>query len=368
MKKFIIYSVLSFLVFGGVVFAAHPSDEQVRLPNAGITPGSPFFFLDRFVETLQEFFVRNPEGRARLQITFAAERVAEIRIIFDRRGIDAEGVKVAQVLLENHLANAAAIVQEQKTAGEAVGDLAADLSDTLFASRMELKKGFRKERRDLENQEDQIKIQLRVALRADNQEDAVTLRKQLQDVRAEKERLEAKEEELEDKLEAEEERFEDELEDRTEAQRKIRKAEREKEEIVREAEEEGIALPAGVFGQFDNLLDEAKSAFDAGNFREAERLARLAKDSLDDVEDIMDDLEDALDDKEDAEEAIQEAEEELEEVRAEAADDDVEISVTTLVEFNRLLQAAKAAFAAENFKRAEELAERAEDALDEVKD
>lgn len=368
MKKFIIYSVLSLLVFSGVVFAAHPSGEHVRLPSAGITPGSLFFFLDRFVETLQEFFVRNPEGKARLQITFAAERVAEIRIIFDRQGIDAEGVQIAQALLENHLTNAATIVQEQKTAGEVVRDLAADLSDTLFASRIELKKGFRKERRDLENQEDQIEIQLRAAFRTDNQEDAATLRKQLQDVRAEKERLEAKEEELEDKLETEEERFEDELEDRAGAQRKIQKAEREKEEIVEEAEEEGVTLPDGAFNRFDSLLNQAKSAIDAGNFREAERLARLAKDSLDDVEDVIDDLEDTFDDKEDAEEAIEEAEEELAKLREDARDDGVEIPASALAEFDRLLQAARAAFAAENFTRAEELAEQAEDALDDIEE
>ncbi|MDA1337149.1 MAG: DUF5667 domain-containing protein [bacterium] len=74
MKRIVISSMLAAFLLGGVASAK----EQTVLPNPGITPESPFYFLDRIGEALQEFFTFNPEGKARLQITFAAERVAEI--------------------------------------------------------------------------------------------------------------------------------------------------------------------------------------------------------------------------------------------------------------------------------------------------
>jgi hypothetical protein len=94
------------------------------LPNAGLTPESPFYFLDKFGEALREFFTFNPEGKARLQITFAAERIAEIKVVFETKRIEAKGIGVAQSRLQAHLANAATILDEQRTAGKDVSSLA----------------------------------------------------------------------------------------------------------------------------------------------------------------------------------------------------------------------------------------------------
>src|SRR3989344_4394366 len=83
MKKVITTAILvSSLFVGGAVFAQSP---QATLPSAGLTPESNFYFLDKFGEALREFFTFNPEGKARLQITFAAERIAEIKVILETR-------------------------------------------------------------------------------------------------------------------------------------------------------------------------------------------------------------------------------------------------------------------------------------------
>ena len=77
-KYFIALTVAGFLVASLV-----SAQNQAVLPNAGFTPESPFYFLDKFGEALRSFFTFNPEGKARLQITFAAERVAEIKVILE---------------------------------------------------------------------------------------------------------------------------------------------------------------------------------------------------------------------------------------------------------------------------------------------
>ena len=101
------------------------------LPNAGLTPESPFYFFDKLGETLREFFTFNPEGKARLQITFAAERVAEIKVILETRGVEAMGLAVAQARLKEHLGDVAKIVIKQKGKGKDVSKLAKELVNTV---------------------------------------------------------------------------------------------------------------------------------------------------------------------------------------------------------------------------------------------
>ena len=113
-KKIIAGAILGVFLFSGV--ASAQTDDA--LPSAGLTPESNFYFLDKLGETLREFFTFNPEGKARLQIIFAAERVAEIKIILETKGIEARGLGVAQSRLQAHLANAATIVTEQKAEGK----------------------------------------------------------------------------------------------------------------------------------------------------------------------------------------------------------------------------------------------------------
>ena len=93
-KSFIVTIFVAISLFlGSTVFA---QSQQAALPSAGLTPESPFYFLDKFGEALRSFFTFNPEGKAHLQITFAAERIAEIKVVLETKGVDAKGLEVAQ--------------------------------------------------------------------------------------------------------------------------------------------------------------------------------------------------------------------------------------------------------------------------------
>ena len=74
--------VALFVFASSTAFAQSP---QVTLPSAGLTPESSFYFLDKFGEALRSFFTFNPEGKALLEITFASERVAEIKVILETK-------------------------------------------------------------------------------------------------------------------------------------------------------------------------------------------------------------------------------------------------------------------------------------------
>ena len=298
------------------------------LPNAGLTPESPFYFFDKLGETLREFFTFNPEGKARLQITFAAERVAEIKVILETRGVEAMGLAVAQARLKEHLGDVAKIVIKQKGKGKDVSKLAKELVNEFEKPKLALAESFKAEKRAFKAKEDELKAQLKAAKRAGDTAKAETVAQELGQVKAQLELLELKGEDIEDELEAEEEKIEEELEAQEKAEKAIREAEKEKQKVLDEAAEEDIAVPAGIFGKFDSLLAQAKVALAAGNFQEAERLAKQTKKNLDFVEEAIEDLEDAKEKGEELkgeqEEKEREAKEEQEETVKEEAEKEAE--------------------------------------------
>jgi hypothetical protein len=304
------------------------AQTQPVLPSAGLTPESNFYFLDKFGEALREFFTFNPEGKAHLQITFAAERIAEIKVILETKGVEAKGLEVAQSRLQAHLADAATIVVGQKAKGKDVSQLAKELDDEFDAPKTALEQTFKAEKRALETQEKELKGKILEARRAGDTAQVESLVQQLGQVKAQKELLELKEEETEEALEQEEERLEEEMEAKEEAEKAIREAEKEKQEVLDEAAEEDITVPAETFGKFDSLLAQAKSAFATSNFQEAKRLAKQAEKNLDSVEEAIEDLEDAKEKeeelKEEQEEKEREAKEEQEEKLKEEAEKEAE--------------------------------------------
>lgn len=342
------------------------AQNQAVLPSAGLTPESPFYFLDKLGEGLREFFTFNPEGKARLQISFAAERVAEIKVILETKGVEAKGLEVAQSRFQAHLANAATIVIDQKSKGRDVSNLAKELDDELEAPKSALTNSFKEQKLVLKAKEDELKAQLKVAHRAGDTAKEEGLAQELGQVKAQLELLEFKEEDIEDELEAEEEKIEEEMEAQLKAEKTIREAEEEKEDLIKEAAEEGVELPTNVFAEFDSLLTQAKSALVAGNFVEAKNLAKRAEKSLDQIEKTIEELEKKQEKKKEAEEAIQEAEEEKQETLSEASKEGVELSPTVFAKFDQLLAQAKELFAKENYQGAKQLAEQAEDALEDV--
>lgn len=283
-----------------------------RLPSAGLTPESPFYFLDKFGEALQEFFTFNPEAKARLQITFAAERVAEIKIVLETKGVDAKGLEVAQSRLQAHLASAANIIADQKAQGKNVSRLAKELDDEFEAPKTVLKQTFKNEKRALEVKEDELKAKIKEARQAGDTAQVEVLVKELGDVKAQKELLELKKDEQEEALEKEEERLKEELEAKEKAEKAMRGAEKEKQEVIDEAVDDGVTVPAGAFEKFDKLLAQAKELFARGNYQGAKQLAKQAEKSLDAVEDAINDLEEA---KEEEEKLKEEREEQKEKER-----------------------------------------------------
>ena len=317
--KFILISLL----FIPVLAFAH---EPVALPNAGLTPESAFYFVDKIGEALREFLTFNPEGKAHLQIDFAAERIAEIKIILETKGVNAKGLGIAQSRLQANIAKAAGIVEKEKSKGKDVSELAKSISGDFDTNKEALKQAFKDQERFLEAKEDELKAKIREARQAGDTAQVEALVKELGDIKAQKELLELKEEEQEEALEQEEEKIEREMDKKDDAEKAIKEAEEEKQEVLDEAAEDGVSVPAEAFEKFDRLLVQAKELFSKENYVGAKQLAKQAEKSLEKVEDAIEDLDEAKEEqeelKEEQEDRVKEADEEeaerLEEKREKA--------------------------------------------------
>jgi len=65
------------------------------LPKAGITPDSPFYFLDKFGEKIGIFFSFSAESKAKKAMKYAEERLAEARVMAEKKKTN-ETKEVAQ--------------------------------------------------------------------------------------------------------------------------------------------------------------------------------------------------------------------------------------------------------------------------------
>ncbi len=350
--------VLPLLAFG---------HEVAPLPNPGLTPESSFYFLDRLGEAIREFLTFSPEAKARLHVAFAAERIAEIKVVFEAKGVEARGLDVALSRLQTNIERARQAVETAEAAGRDVSDLALDISEDFAARRAALKLAFAEEEAKLETREDELKNQIRAARDAGNAAEVERLAGELGRLKAEQELLDIKAEGEEQALEAEEEKIEEKLKAKAKAEKAIREAEEEKAEVAAEAVEEGVTLPAGAFLEFDSLLAEASSTLAAENFREARQLARRAEAALKSVERTIRGLEEQNDLREDAEEAIAEARFELQVLQLRATSSDA-IPADVLGRFNGLIGEATSALEARDFRRAKAAAQRAEKAVDEAEE
>lgn len=98
-KKFVTVAILGVFLFSGVASAQTNS----VLPDAGILPSSPFFFLERFFEGVGNFFTFGDKNKADRYLTLAEERLAEAQVLSEQGD---EAAKEALTMYKDRLEKA----------------------------------------------------------------------------------------------------------------------------------------------------------------------------------------------------------------------------------------------------------------------
>lgn len=213
------------------------AQANLDLPKAGFTPESNFYFLDKLGETLREFFTFNKEAKARLQITFAAERIAEIKVILETKGVEAKGLEVAQSRLQAHIAKAANIVEKEKQKGRDISKLAGEIVDNFHIQRKAAKQAFDDAKQKFFTKKRELHNQLLAAIEAGNTVEQERIRAELAAIEAAKDEAEAKKDATIAVLENEKDRLQDELEEKKRQEDEARDALEEAEDEKKEVEE-----------------------------------------------------------------------------------------------------------------------------------
>ncbi|MFC2056747.1 DUF5667 domain-containing protein [Chloroflexota bacterium] len=66
------------LLISGTVYA---QEEELQLPNPGITPDSPLYFFDTLGKNIGLFLTAGPEAKAKKALGYAEERLAEVKVM-----------------------------------------------------------------------------------------------------------------------------------------------------------------------------------------------------------------------------------------------------------------------------------------------
>lgn len=297
---------------------------QTSLPSAGITPESNLYFLDKLGEALKEFFTFDAEAKIRLQVTFAEERIAEIKTILENNGVDAPGLAVAQARLKSHLAKAGDIFVRGKV-NDNEEELASEISDELDENMEALEEIYTSHKEELKSKIEEFKNQIRQARLAGDDAQVETLTTELNKAKVEKELLESETKKQEEALEVEQDKIEDELEDKLEAEKAIQEAEEKKQEILDEAKKEGVTLPANSIKQYEQLLAQAKELLGRGNYQGAESLAKQAKRHIDKSAESLEDVRESSDETEELKQTEKELEEEAKKGNEKAREEEKKI-------------------------------------------
>lgn len=273
MANYLLVVILSLLFsFGGAL-----ADHSLTLPGAGLTPESPFYFLDRLGETVRELFTFNPEAKVKLQLSFAAERISEIKVVLETKGVRARGLEVAQQRLQDNFEKITQVVEREKSRGRDVKSLVAGVADEFEAREEVLKETFEAAKAELKIREEELKDKIQAAREAGNNETLEKLLTELQALKDERKLLKQEKDKNEKALKAEEKKLKRELEDKEEAEEALADAQEDKTEFI---EEHGQAD----FTKFDRLLAQAQELFERGNYQGAEQLAEEASRTLEKLE------------------------------------------------------------------------------------
>lgn len=265
--------VLPILAFG--------QTATTTLPNPGLTPDSPFYFLNRVGEALQEFFTFNPEAKARLELQFAAERIAEIKAILEAKGAAAPGIETAKTILNANLAKASLAVISERAAGRDVSELGKEVSDKISSQKLTLSGIFGERHRKLSEKEKTARELLKEADKKGDEEKAKELAKDLSELASEKAALSRHRGEDSENFDSEDEKVDSVLDMKDRAQNAINDAKSHRAEVLNELS----AITAADLALVDKAIASAEDLFAKENYQASINLAHQAEGALERLKD-----------------------------------------------------------------------------------
>jgi hypothetical protein len=277
MKKFVLIGIIfasaPFITFAQAVATSTPPVITVTV-EPGLLPTSFLYFLDGWGEAIRTFFTFNKESKARLHIEYAKERAAEIAAVLKDANAKIGDVVGAKDNFNQQIADAAAILKDEKSNGADVSKLAKELDDEVNAARDEMKGAIQLHGDQANTAEANLRAKIAALSPTDPQIPGLT--QALESITKEKEDATKENDNIDVKSEENTAILDDAMGKQVSAQKYIDEAVRLKARL------DSIAakLPAGVLASFTDLLNQAKIAQNSGRFEVAKALAKQVRDLI----------------------------------------------------------------------------------------
>ncbi len=126
MKKYIICGLLVAVLVLPMIAKA----QEAELPDPGLTPDSPFYFLERITEAIGTFFTFGDIKKVERHTALAAERLAEVKVMAEK-----EKPKLLEKTLEryeNQLVKALLRTKKAETKGKDTKELAKTITEATY--------------------------------------------------------------------------------------------------------------------------------------------------------------------------------------------------------------------------------------------
>lgn len=112
-KRISIAFFLVSIILAGQVFA-----QSTELPDPGLTPANPFYFLEMIVEGVGNFFAFGDERKAERHVLLASERIAELRAMSESGAAEQEVVEAALKRYRKQLTLSSSYAEKLQNQGE----------------------------------------------------------------------------------------------------------------------------------------------------------------------------------------------------------------------------------------------------------
>lgn len=255
------------------------------IANPGLIPGDLLYFLDRWSEAWSLAFTVNKEKKARKNLEYAKERVAEMDAVLKKAEGKLENIAPAKENFDEHIARAVDIAKKEKDKGKDVTNLARELDDELDDVRDELKNVLKEHKDSASHAEEVIRAKLASLSPADPQFKGLT--QALESITKEKDDAGKKEDDVDTDLEDEMKTFEELMGKELAAQKHLERAMRLRDRIEQD-------FPEGLATSSAKLMRDAEAAMNRGDFESAKRMSEQAKEALEKAREISSDENDDM--------------------------------------------------------------------------
>ena len=279
------------LLLAGAVLAQETSPEassETSLPDPGTTPDSFFYFMDTLAENMALAATFDADAKIEKRLEIAQEKLAEARAM----------------ALEKKMA---AMEKANEKHGQMLAKLKTDLkeiengdAEAELRKELEIERKMRKHSRNIDEVKDELRVKIEFSgeLTPEQQELISSILASLKGQSGEVE-IEIDNEKGKTKIKIEQELGQDGEDFESRLKQEMGITEEEKKHALRQIDkvrtnlesfftEAGVTASEEEMQQLQQLMDQAREAFAAGNFEEAEELGDAIKELMDDqVEDLI---------------------------------------------------------------------------------